>query len=137
MNTKILALCALLAPALLAPAMPAMATDPSAIVEDTKGKVDVEFMDYLAPGRVVRLGAADELVLGYLRSCWRETIRGGTVTIGTEQSTVAGGNVKREKVKCEGSKLKLTADQAYLIGLFHDCGVPVLMQHIKGYGDAQ
>jgi len=32
---------------------------------------------------------------------------------------------------------KLTADQAYLIGLFHDCGVPVLMQHIKGYGIAQ
>ncbi len=32
---------------------------------------------------------------------------------------------------------KLSADQAYLIGLFHDCGVPVLMQHIKGYGDAQ
>jgi HD-like signal output (HDOD) protein len=32
---------------------------------------------------------------------------------------------------------RLTADQAYLIGLFHDCGVPVLMQHIKGYGRAQ
>ena len=32
---------------------------------------------------------------------------------------------------------KLTADQAYLIGLFHDCGVPVLMQHIKGYGSPQ
>ena len=32
---------------------------------------------------------------------------------------------------------KLTGDQAYLIGLFHDCGVPVLMQHIKGYGKAQ
>jgi HD-like signal output (HDOD) protein len=32
---------------------------------------------------------------------------------------------------------RLSADQSYLIGLFHDCGVPVLMQHIKGYGDAQ
>jgi len=32
---------------------------------------------------------------------------------------------------------KLSADQAYLIGLFHDCGVPVLMQHIKGYGVPQ
>jgi HD-like signal output (HDOD) protein len=29
---------------------------------------------------------------------------------------------------------KLSADQAYLLGLFHDCGVPVLMQHIKAYG---
>ena len=67
--------------ALLATAAPAWAADPSAIVEDTKGKVEVEFMDYLVPGRVVKLGANDELVLGYLRSCWRETIKGGTVTV--------------------------------------------------------
>jgi HD-like signal output (HDOD) protein len=32
---------------------------------------------------------------------------------------------------------RLTSEQAYLVGLFHDCGVPVLMQHLKGYGDAQ
>ena len=32
---------------------------------------------------------------------------------------------------------RLTPDQAYLIGLFHDCGVPLLMQHIQGYGEAQ
>jgi HD-like signal output (HDOD) protein len=29
---------------------------------------------------------------------------------------------------------KLTTEQAYLIGLFHDCGVPLLVQQIKGYG---
>ncbi|MFM8678065.1 MAG: hypothetical protein ACKOGH_00400 [Alphaproteobacteria bacterium] len=103
--------------ALLAAAMPAWAADPSAIVEDTKGKVEVEFMDYLVPGRVLKLGANDELVLGYLRSCWRETIKGGTVTVGAEQSSVAGGAVRREKVKCEGSKLKLTADQAAQSGV--------------------
>jgi HD-like signal output (HDOD) protein len=27
----------------------------------------------------------------------------------------------------------LSADHAYMVGLFHDCGVPVLMQHIPGY----
>jgi HD-like signal output (HDOD) protein len=32
---------------------------------------------------------------------------------------------------------RLTSEQAYLVGLFHDCGVPVLMQHLKGYGEAQ
>ena len=32
---------------------------------------------------------------------------------------------------------RLSADQAYLVGLFHDCGVPVLMQHLKGYGEPQ
>lgn len=31
---------------------------------------------------------------------------------------------------------KLTSEQAYLVGLFHDCGVPVLMQQIKGFGSA-
>jgi len=31
---------------------------------------------------------------------------------------------------------KLTSEQAYLIGLFHDCGVPVLAQQVKGYGSA-
>lgn len=50
-------------------------------------------MDYVEPGQVIRLGAADGLVLGYLKSCWRETITGGTVTVGTEQSQVAGGEV--------------------------------------------
>lgn len=29
---------------------------------------------------------------------------------------------------------KLTTDQAYLLGLFHDCGVPVLIHQIEGYG---
>lgn len=31
---------------------------------------------------------------------------------------------------------KLTAEQAYLIGLFHDCGVAVLVQQIEAYGAA-
>jgi len=32
---------------------------------------------------------------------------------------------------------RMTAEQAYLVGLFHDCGVPVLMQHLKDYADRQ
>ncbi len=38
-------------------------------------------------------------------------------------------------VLCEqlGHPGDLTAEHAYLAGLFHDCGVPVLMQHIEGY----
>lgn len=27
----------------------------------------------------------------------------------------------------------VSAEQAYTVGLFHDCGIPLLMQHIKGY----
>ncbi len=99
-------------------ALPALAADPVAIVEDAKGRnLDVDFMDYLEAGRVVKLGPGDELVVGYLASCWRETIKGGTVTIGAEQSAVAGGTVRREKVACSGTKMQLTSDQAAKSGV--------------------
>lgn len=98
-------------------ALPALAADPVAIVEDAKGKLDVDFMDYVEAGRVVKLGAGDELVLSYLRSCWRETIRGGTVTVGAEQSSVAGGTVRREKTPCDGGKMRLSSDQAAKSGV--------------------
>ncbi len=98
-------------------ALPAFAADPVAIVEDAKGKLDVDFMDYVEAGRVVKLGANDELVLSYLRSCWRETIKGGTVTVGAEQSTVAGGTVRRDKVTCDGGKMRLSSDQAAKSGV--------------------
>ena len=29
----------------------------------------------------------------------------------------------------------VTSEQAYLVGLFHDCGVPVLVAQVKGYGE--
>jgi len=89
-----------------------------ALVEDVSGtSAGVEFMDYLAVGREIRLGAQDRLVVDYLRSCWRETITGGTVTIGAEQSAVKGGTVSRDKVECDGGKMRLTADQAAKSGV--------------------
>ncbi len=106
-----------LAVLVLLAASPALAADPVAIVEDAKGKLDVDFMDYVEAGRVVKLGAGDELVLGYLKSCWRETIKGGTVTIGTEQSSVAGGTVRREKTPCDAGKMRLSSDQAAKSGV--------------------
>jgi hypothetical protein len=90
----------------------------AALVEDAKGRnLDVDFMDYVDVGRVIRLGPNDELVLGYLRSCWRETIKGGTVTIGAEQSEVAGGNVRRQKVECDGGRMRLTQAQSGQAGV--------------------
>src|SRR5262249_49540981 len=50
--------------------------------------------------------------LGYLKSCWRETISGGTVTVGPEQSEVAGGEMARAKGACEGGKMMLSAELA-------------------------
>lgn len=91
----------------------AWAQAPVAVVEDVSGKTaGVEFMDYVAAGKVIKLGPRDTLVLGYLKSCWRETISAGTVTIGTEQSEVQNGKVERTRVKCDGGQMNLSPEQA-------------------------
>jgi len=83
----------------------AAAQAPVAVVEDVQGKVTgVEFMDYVAPGAVIKIGPAGKVVLGYMKSCWRETITGvGTVIVGAEESMVHLGEVKAGKVRCDSS----------------------------------
>ena len=39
-------------------------------------------------------------MLSYLHSCVRETITGGTVTVGVDQSEVQAGKVTRTKLNC-------------------------------------
>ena len=51
----------------------------------------VEFMDYVETGRCIELGARGGIVRQRLNSCVCETISGGTVTVGTDQSDVQGG----------------------------------------------
>ncbi len=82
----------------------ATAQAPVAVVEEVKGKPSgVEFMDYVAPGKVIKLGPTDSIVLGYMNSCWRETITGGTVLVGAEQSMVHESEIERVKVDCHGT----------------------------------
>jgi hypothetical protein len=69
-------------------------------------------MDYLEPGQVIKLTPKDTVVIGYMKSCWQETITGGTVTVGTEQSDVQGGQVVRSRPPCDGGKMLLTAELA-------------------------
>jgi hypothetical protein len=89
------------------------AQSPVAIVEDVKGKVaGVEFMDYVAPGTVIKLGANGVVVLGYLTSCWRETISGGVAIVGTEESKTSLGEVSREKVGCDTGRAQLSEREA-------------------------
>jgi hypothetical protein len=91
----------------------AAAQSPAAIVEDVKGKVvGVEFMDYVAPGTVIKLGANGVVVLGYLTSCWRETISGGVAIVGTEESKTSLGEVSREKVGCDTGRAQLSDREA-------------------------
>lgn len=87
---------------------------PAAIVEDAEGGVvGVEALDYVDAGRVIEIKPGGVLVLGYLKSCVHETIRGGgTVTVGAEQSEVTGGKVERKTNPCDGGKLQLTTAQA-------------------------
>jgi hypothetical protein len=93
--------------------VPAAAETPAAIVEDVQGKVDgVEFMDYVAPGKVIKLGANATLVLGYLNSCWRETITGGVVLVGAQESAVQLGDVQRVKVPCDANAAQLSEREA-------------------------
>jgi hypothetical protein len=81
----------------------ARAEPPVAVVEDVQGKVTgAEFMDYVVPGQVIKLGPGGKLVLGYMKSCWREIISGvGTVIVGSEQSAVHLADFKTEKVACD------------------------------------
>ncbi len=77
--------------------------EPTALVEDiTSDRDDVQLMDYLEPGQMIKLAADETIVIGYLLSCVQETITGGTVTIGSDESTVAGGKKDTTYVDCDG-----------------------------------
>jgi hypothetical protein len=104
---------------------PPAAAEPAAIVEDVQGAVkDVQPFDYLAPGTRIQLTPRATLILGYLRSCARETITGGTLVIGSDQSAVEGGQVRRETVECDGGRMQLTASQAGKSGVMVFRGTP-------------
>ena len=91
----------------------ASAATPTAMVEDVTGNsAGVGPLDYLSAGRSIKLGASDRLVLDYFHSCIRETITGGSLVVGTDQSVVHGGTVTRETVSCDGGQLQLTAGQS-------------------------
>jgi hypothetical protein len=91
---------------LLALASPAAAEPPVAVVEEVSGKVTgAEFMDYVAPKAVIKIGAGGSIVLSYMQSCRRETISGiGTVIVGTEESVVHLADVKAEKTACDSNQ---------------------------------
>jgi len=92
-------------------------TSPSAIIEEIEtNSSDLSFMDYVSEGQQIKLGSNGKLVLGYLASCRRETIKGGTVTIGRLQSNVHKGQLLRQDVECDGGDAKLTGQVAATSG---------------------
>ena len=111
-----LALCAFAGGA-LASSVAVAAPVGVALVEDVTGNsAGVEFMDYVERGKVIQLGPRDTIVLNYMSSCVRETITGGTVTVGTDRSEVQTGKIERNTVACDTGKMLLAADQAAQFG---------------------
>jgi hypothetical protein len=91
----------------------AAAQAPAAVVEDVKGRVaGIEFMDYVSPGFTIELGSQDTVVLGYLKSCIREIITGGTVVVGLRESRVHHGRVERATVDCDAGRIRLSDKEA-------------------------
>ena len=92
-------------------------TTPVAVDEDISVEMDdLQFMDLLEQGRVIKLGDGQSVTLGYIRSCTREIISGGTITVGRDKSNVAGGAIERELVDCDGGDLQPSAGQLQTAG---------------------
>ena len=89
----------------------ASAQAPVAVVEEVQGNVTgAEFMDYVAQGKVIKLGQGGSLVLGYMKSCRRETIAGtGTVIVGQDESMVHLAEVNGTKTECDSAQAHATA----------------------------
>jgi hypothetical protein len=93
---------------------PVFAAGPvSALIEDvSSASAGVEMMEYVEPGRMIRLGPQDSIVLSYLSSCVRERIEGGVIIIGREQSEVRSGKVERRSMPCNSGRMSLAAEVA-------------------------
>lgn len=67
----------------------------------------------LAEGTEFKLAAGETITIGYLKSCISETITGGTVVIGAEESVVTGGEIARAPGgQCTEPRLALSAAES-------------------------
>jgi hypothetical protein len=77
-----------------------------AIVEDiSPGIGDLRRFDLIAAGRVAELGRDGRIVLGYLKSCWQDSITGGRAVAEPLKSLVEGGALTRRRVECDAAGL--------------------------------
>ena len=88
----------------------AAAQSPVAVVEEVQGNVNgAEFMDYVVPGKVIKLATGASIVLGYMKSCRRETINGvGTVIVGEDESKVHLAEVDTARTNCDPAQVHAT-----------------------------
>jgi hypothetical protein len=85
-----------------------VAQEDVAIVEDVSpGIGDLRRFDLIAAGRSAELGQDGRIVLGYLKSCWQDSIAGGRAVVEPLQSLVEGGALTRRRVECDAAGLAL------------------------------
>lgn len=82
---------------------PSEAAEPVAIVEEASVGAPVSTFSYLSQGQVIKLGTKAELLIGFLRSCVQERVRGGVVKIGTDRSHVTNGHRSAKMLDCGGA----------------------------------
>lgn len=110
--TQLICLPAVGAFLLLSPAVQAAGAAVAILEEISGASGDHGAFDELKAGDRIELGTKGSAIVGYLDSCVRETIQGGTVTIAPGQSKVEGGQVSRETIACEATQLVLSEDEA-------------------------
>lgn len=76
-----------------------------AIVEDLSGLAGLSRLDLLTPGQQIDLGENGRIVLGFLDSCWEDSVTGGRIVVEARRSRVEGGDVVRRQVECDPSGL--------------------------------
>jgi len=90
----------------------ALAAGGAVVEEISAPQTGLRAMDLLSAGQMIALRPGDRLVVSYEKSCLRETIVGGVVSIGASESIVVGGTVVRNKTECDGGKAVLNTAQA-------------------------
>jgi hypothetical protein len=92
-------------------------------------------MDYVAPGTVIKIGADGKVVLGYMKSCRRETITGiGTVIVGADESMVHLSDVDAGKVPCDSSHSQLVDRQVRDSAAAVVRGIEMVAPQLRLYG---
>jgi len=111
-----LALLAIAGAMVLASAAAADPVEVALLERVSSSSVSGDLMEYVRAGQIIRLGPRETIVLSYMSSCLRETITGGTVTVGKDWSEVQSGEVQRLRAQCGGGKMILTGAQNPIAG---------------------
>ena len=105
----------------------AFAGDAVALIERLTGPSQrVELMTYAHVGQVIHLSADQTMVLSYRDTCIRETITGGTITIGTGQSEVrSAARLERVQNTCDLRKVDVSRTEGLGGRAFRGLSAPI------------